>query len=311
MHKSAFLLLGAAVVLASSGDRLPEFRQCVEHCIESECEDKPPVLLRLLLWTCQSNCDYLCQQRLTHSHLNSNSRVHQYHGKWPFIRVLGVQEPASVVFSLLNLVPNWIGYKRLQRARVTGVQRTLLPYYLLFAVIGVNTWVWSSVFHVRDFVLTERLDYFSAILSIVYGLFLALTRLFRLDLPHNRNKLKMVAAILGLFYLGHISYLSLIHFDYGYNMAAGVVLGLIQNSLWVTLGIKLYRQTKSTTDLLPAILVVLIMGGMSFELFDFSPFGLVFDAHSLWHLSTVLPTAMWYQFMLHDLNRSSKSVKLI
>ncbi|KAJ7566674.1 hypothetical protein O6H91_02G114000 [Diphasiastrum complanatum] len=32
-----------------------------------------------------------------------------YHGKWPFDRILGLQEPASVVFSLLNLLEHILG----------------------------------------------------------------------------------------------------------------------------------------------------------------------------------------------------------
>jgi hypothetical protein len=33
-------------------------------------------------------------------------RVPQFHGKWPFLRLLGLQEPASVLASLLNLATN-------------------------------------------------------------------------------------------------------------------------------------------------------------------------------------------------------------
>lgn len=303
MHILVGLLLCAVSVLASSGDRLPQFTHCVNYCVATECEEPLPIWLRLMFWNCESNCDYLCQQRLTRAHINSYSAVHQYHGKWPFIRMLGIQEPASVLFSLLNLWPNWVGYRRLRSFDTSAPYGSLFPYYLTFAIVGINTWIWSSVFHVRDFVLTERLDYFSAILSIVYGLFLALVRLFRLDLRQNRHKRNAAIAALGTFYILHVSYLSLVHFDYGYNMAAGVVLGLIQNTLWITLSIKLYRQSKNMIDLLPAGLVVLVMGGMCFELFDFAPFALILDAHALWHLSTVLPTALWYEFMLHDLDR--------
>ena len=32
--------------------------------------------------------------------------VPQFHGKWPFARLAGVQEPASAFFSVCNLVPH-------------------------------------------------------------------------------------------------------------------------------------------------------------------------------------------------------------
>ena len=38
----------------------------------------------------------------------------QFHGKWPFHRFLGMQEPASVLFSLLNLLAHDYGISRLR-----------------------------------------------------------------------------------------------------------------------------------------------------------------------------------------------------
>lgn len=43
-----------------------------------------------------------------------NWNIPQFHGKWPFIRLMGVQEPASVVFSALNF---YVHYKMLQEFR--------------------------------------------------------------------------------------------------------------------------------------------------------------------------------------------------
>ncbi len=31
---------------------------------------------------------------------------YKYYGHWPFIRYLGLEEPASVLFSFCNLIPN-------------------------------------------------------------------------------------------------------------------------------------------------------------------------------------------------------------
>jgi len=39
---------------------------------------------------------------------------------------------------------------------------------------------------------------------------------------------------------------------------------------------------------------------MSLELLDFPPWMGMVDAHSLWHLGTVLPTVLWYNFLIRD-----------
>jgi len=44
-----------------------------------------------------------------------NYDVPQFHGKWPFARLMGVQEPASVLFSIANLLPHVIMLRKLRR----------------------------------------------------------------------------------------------------------------------------------------------------------------------------------------------------
>lgn len=297
--------------VASSGDKLPEFQYCVSQCCADNCPSELSLHLRLLGWTCDSNCDYLCQQFLTDLHESSQSQVHQYHGKWPFTRIIGIQELASVIFSLMNLWPNWQGMKTLLKGTSNSKTFRMRPYYVCFAFVGVNTWVWSAMFHTRDFVWTERLDYFSAIGSILYGLFLALIRIFRLDRPSERACRLVVAGVCSIFYVCHVYYLSFVHFNYTYNMAAGVVLGLTQTALWAIYSILTYRQTRERADLLPLAIVTSVLLGMGFELFDFSPFLRLVDAHSLWHLATVLPTFMWYQWMLSDMQRNAHTASII
>lgn len=47
---------------------------------------------------------YSCMWRTTNAFVTRNWQVPQFFGKWPFIRFLGMQEPASVVFSLWNFL---------------------------------------------------------------------------------------------------------------------------------------------------------------------------------------------------------------
>lgn len=298
----AFAVLG--ISLASSGDRLPEFQDCVAQCISNTCP-RDLGLLRLLAWDCESDCDYVCQQALTNNFEANDMRLHQFHGKWPFRRLFGMQEIASVVFSLMNLLPNYTGYQALKRLpEAEGFH--MKKYYLAFSIVGINTWLWSSVFHVRDLLVTERLDYFSAIGQVLFGLYVASVRLWRLDLPTKRFKRKLISFVLVGFYILHVSYLTFVRFSYAYNMLVGVVVGISQTLLWIYLGVKLFARTHNMMDLLPVALVLSVMAGMSLELNDFSPYWRIFDAHSLWHASTVLPTWFWHKWMQHDLKRQDK-----
>lgn len=65
---------------------------------------------------------------------------------------MGVQEPASAIFSILNLCTNFYGWKRYINLAQTD------PFYNLWfiqAILSLNAWFWSAVFHVHDVPLTE------------------------------------------------------------------------------------------------------------------------------------------------------------
>ncbi|KAJ2358276.1 hypothetical protein IWW50_001990 [Coemansia erecta] len=291
------LLLSISVVRASSGDRQESFQGCVRQCEDTQCTGDAPLLpayLRLLLWTCESNCDYKCQRHLTRAAQQRGGRVHQYHGKWPFVRVLGVQEPASVVFSVLN---------GLMHARSWTLVRTSLPtahpmrrWLSVFVVLGSWSWLWSAVFHTRDFPLTEKLDYFSAGLNVLYMFFLGTVRMLRL---RSWRQTRVVALACAVPYVLHVAYLSLVRFDYGYNMMANAAVGLLSNIVWFVVTMQAFRNGQPFWWK-PAVLIVLTDLAFSLELFDFAPIADTFDAHSLWHAATVPIVAHWYAYLVDD-----------
>ena len=206
----------------------------------------------------------------------------------------------------------------------------------------MNAWICSAIFHTRgtfsiafisrptnymflDTRITERLDYFSAGLTILFSLYVCIVRLFHLYrpprlflhqssdnlwLPANHVLLPIWGVFCLLLYLGHITYLLVIpYFDYAYNMIANVVIGGIHNLLWASYSFTLfpgrrfdykprsympsYAWQAASLSLATSLCVML-------ELFDFPPWFRIIDAHSLWHLSTVPIARMWYEFLLKD-----------
>lgn len=78
----------------------------------------------------------------------------------------------------------------------------------------MNSWVWSAVFHTRDFPVTEKLDYFSAMAALLVSLIMTLHRIFRIRLYGALSIVFMITAV--SFFVIHVCYLSLFRFDYGY-----------------------------------------------------------------------------------------------
>lgn len=303
-----FLILLFNSCIASRGDNLEIFQRCVSDHIDHHCSTtKPldlkhgaplPIYLRALFWTCPSNADYICQRAVTQYLIDSNHPIEQFHGKWPFIRVFGIQEPVSVFFSLMNGVVHYHGLSQIRQK--VPVLFPMRRYYIVFAYIGINAWVWSSVFHTRDFPVTEKMDYFSAGSYVLYGFYYAPIRVLRVyESRYYAGLVNSWGMICLLALMGHITYLTFVTFDYGYNMLANVVVGALHGLIWIIYSV-LYHRDRPSWVWWPVLTVVALAGAMSLELFDFSPFWYAVDAHALWHLSTVPITWFWYQFLVRD-----------
>ncbi|KAH8798493.1 Per1-like protein [Flagelloscypha sp. PMI_526] len=324
MINSAALAVLVAVSLfsltsASAGDRDLTFLNCVSNLRDTQCASwDPPLSLSLTNWTCLDDCKYACMHSITSGRIDSGKPVFQYYGKWPFYRLWGMQEPASVAFSLLNLYCHVQGWKRMWRGIPTG--HPMKFYFMLLCLININTWIWSAVFHTRDTPRTERWDYFSAGLAILSALYVTVIRIFHLY-PKRYNPLtsphppsptpRRLWFTLCLFaYLGHIGYLGLSpRFDYSYNVAANLTVGMIHNLLWLLFSLPLpilTRYPNRPRSYMPpfakkaAAFVGMTTLAMGLELFDFAPWARTIDAHSLWHLATAPIASYWYGFIVQD-----------
>lgn len=367
----AFLAPG---IRASPGDDLYAFLDCLFQCEEITCHKNPyhiiqqeyrreleanpsyefryyngnwqfdemplPLHLRLLLWDCKSNCDYQCQRIITSERKAHKEEIYQFHGKWPFWRVLGVQEVVSVIFSLGNLVVNYIGFKKLSLAlAASGADGNLKYAYantIVISVITMGAWICSTIFHIRDFELTERMDYYFAGLTVLSGFHSIGARILGLYRPDKTFARWVFGGLCVAAYSAHI-YRLVTDWLYTYNMQANVTVGMLQNGCLCILCYSLYSkyyelEQGKTMELLhlnyidfkriilpsfysrspklyslyPLLLSTIVVMGMALEIFDFPPFFYdLIDAHSLWHLVTIVPAYMgWYDWMIWDINEN-------
>ncbi|TKX26445.1 hypothetical protein C1H76_1408 [Elsinoe australis] len=322
MRRVLYAVIAAALFIslasASLGDRLPAFKQCLEDCKTANCGPNGltiPLHRRLLLWTCPSECDYACQHIVTEQRLSRDppylDPILQFHGKWPFHRFLGMQEPFSVLFSLLNYLAHSWGISQLKTTIPSSYP--LRKFYLGFGYFGLASWIFSMIFHTRDSSVTEKLDYFAAGASVMYGLYYTPVRIFRLDDESHAVKqsvLRLWTVLCAGLYIAHVSYLAFWRFDYTYNMAANVAVGVVSNLLWTFFSVQRYRRIGRLWAIWPGLIVAWIILAMSLELFDFAPWWGMLDAHSLWHLGTVGPTIWWYNFLVKDAKEDLQGARL-
>uniref|UniRef100_A0A3P8T0P6 Post-GPI attachment to proteins factor 3 n=1 Tax=Amphiprion percula TaxID=161767 RepID=A0A3P8T0P6_AMPPE len=309
------LLMSATTVQSSQGDKEPVYRDCVKQCVRTNCtgarlrgfQSAQPQYMALTGWTCRDDCRYQCMWTTVGLYQAEGYSVPQFHGKWPFARFLCFEEPASALASLLNGLACLL---MLLRYRST-VPRQSPMYHTInaFSLVSLNAWLWSTVFHTRDTYLTEKMDYFCATAVILYSIYLCCVRTLGLRRPGVSS---MVGVLLILAFTSHVSYLTFVSFDYGYNMAANATIGMVNLLWWLCW---CWQNRRTLPYWWKCGLVVLLLHGLALlELLDFPPLLWVLDAHAVWHLSTIPVHFLFYSFLIDDslylLNTEKMGVKV-
>uniref|UniRef100_A0A3Q2QHB1 Post-GPI attachment to proteins factor 3 n=1 Tax=Fundulus heteroclitus TaxID=8078 RepID=A0A3Q2QHB1_FUNHE len=289
-----FLLPASFILLfwSSQGDKEPVYRDCVKLCIRTNCtgarlqgfESSQPQYMAL---TGEPRTT-LRRRKLTY--YGRAFLIYICFLQWPFVRVLCFEEPASALASLLNGLACLL---MLLRYRST-VPRQSPMYHTInaFSLVSLNAWFWSTVFHTRDTYLTEKMDYFCATAVILYSIYLCCVRTLGLRRPGVSS---MVGVLLILTFTSHVSYLTFVSFDYGYNMAANVTIGMVNLLWWLCW---CWQNRRTLPYWWKCGLVVLLLHGLALlELLDFPPLLWVLDAHAVWHLSTIPVHFLFYRFV--------------
>lgn len=237
-----FLLIQC--VNSSPGDRDPIYRSCVENC---ECTVNRNEASKHFLypdWGCSNVCEYNCMHSSSAIRSKQGYPIMKYYGHWPFIRIYGMSEPASVVFSLLNAVPNaiylvkhlflWVIFPTQRKGAdpISGKLRVLRFFLLSQSALSVIAWCTSAVFHTRKTDFTTALDYVSALMFLFSALWCAFYRV--LGMYTLNAAVVGVVGILGLgCLLARIQLLLTRPIDFGAHMNICVGISTSQTCLWL------------------------------------------------------------------------------
>nr|SVE69827.1 EOG090X0702 [Eubosmina coregoni] len=281
-------------IMASTGDRSQMFYTCLQKCLKTNCSESTisyelPLHLKLLQWTCSDDCKYYCMWPTVDWFVDAGIGVQQFYGKWPFIRFLGIQEPAAMLFSLLNMACHLIMIREF-RKKVN--HKT--PYYLithLYCLVCCQGWLWSAIFHVRDVRFTEIMDYLGALSMVMFSLYHFLIRITT-TAPGDSLSL-CLGFIVGSYFVYHGYTVFFIRMDYGYNMIINIAFGAINIVGWL---LWCWRHSKQRPYVKQcALFTSLVAVTTLLEIGDFPPIFWVIDAHALWHLATSPLPILWYR----------------
>ena len=278
-----------------------------------------PWWLRVSGWTCEEDCGYRCMRAVEEARVSQGFIPAKYHGKWSFRRVAGAQEFVSAVASVANGAVHAWHLPMLARHRrrwgskkgLRGGARVVQGYegvdvdgnpgspfatlWMCNAVIHMNAWLWSTVFHARDTDVTRGMDYASANVVFFFSLFEAVTRSAGWRSPRQWGAF---AALCAAGLLAHWSYMFFFNFDYTLNL---YVCAACAVGAWGTLVLWAARQRHPGRRALAMCCTSWFLAGTA-EVWDFAPVCGLMDAHALWHCLTPVCSWLWYVFIAADCN---------
>lgn len=267
----------------------------------------------MILWSCGDACKYGCMTEITHLRVANGYPVLKYDGHWPFRRYFGLEEPASVVFSVMNMASHVSFLWTLLMNRASAQGGCLRRYYMtpwlaLYAASACNAWVASTVFHSQKTASATQYDYVSALVFLTCGLLVALRRVGGPGL--SPYAVAGGFAAIGALSAAQVSAMlrGLVTFDGHMRCCIGLVAAT--TSLWVLWAVLSgdgSRESRRHRCVCLAVQAWLVLAS-ALEVFDFPPLLETFDAHSLWHAATVPLGFVWYRcFWMADCHTECKA----
>ena len=210
----------------------------------------------------------------------------QFHGKWPFLRALGMQEPAAVLFSLCNFAVHAAGLRDTPRGSDWGSP----PLWSRLAQCLVGGPPSSTA---ATFIGRQCADYFSATLLIMTATLVAAHHLLpaRVMVP--------IALLAVAAFVEHVRRM-LLFFDYGAHLKLNIGLG-VRTCCYGYYGGCVSGERGRTRGARPPSTRCSRCRSSS-ELSDSPPLWDCLDGHALWHAGTIPAAALyWRAFVAAEL----------
>lgn len=200
--------------------------------------------------------------------------------------------------------------------------------YLQAIIMSLFGWMFSTIYHVRDVPLTESLDYFGAF-GIVLLNFNVISYRFLKIYSYSPLVQSLWKLALFLTYICHFIKLTAFKWDYKYNLIVNSTFGMTGTIMWFIHSYNIWRKCKkhklainnslqlspfeskilkkfniggsSWIPIYPVFFNAWLLFGVSFEFYDFSPIHQLIDGHALWHLATIIPAVVWYDWNMWDI----------
>lgn len=314
---------------ASHGDMDPHYQTCLRRCLvtisqSDHIADLYATYPRYYWWDNKTYCSFYCIEEVTTTRKYYSFPDLKYYGHWPFKRLFGLEEPASVMFSFGNAIPH-IQQLLLNLRDIfsyTGRRWNtdyLHIYVLLYPLFGLFAWGSSTLYHAMKSDMTSTIDYCCALNLLSFGLWLAFNRLIYRPQGSwiSRHHGWMFALVCGVVSLQNrnLFYGNVLYDTHMRICIAISVLSIIIWTIWCS--IEYFNILRDHIDghqdnslrhvyrkkrlFLCLVCQVWFTFAALLEIYDFPPIYDIFDAHSLWHLSTIPLGFLWYKFWSVDI----------
>ena len=200
-------------------------------------------------------CNYGCIEVITQRRLSNHLQVYKYQGHWPFIRYFGLEEPASSMFSLMNVIPHMLyifgrvraavigesvgswsssiinGDKIISKIRGIGHYH-MNPWIIFYATTSCIAFTCSTIYHAKKTADHTKYDLISALLFITTGLFIAIRRII---LRTHCSQVVIVSIFIIIYGLFSWRAYHMIHgwISFSSHMSLSITIVAITTVLWL------------------------------------------------------------------------------
>ncbi|CAM6101653.1 unnamed protein product [Calypogeia fissa] len=304
---------------------LPSCRQ--KNATKDAVMGKIPVYQRWKEFICTTECDYHCKLSKETEEAGFEQEAIGYRDNWCLARVmlhqesskelyrhlaksalmpevdLGlINETASAALSALNLLGNLIGlliFLRVVHYSLPSRPISRGPYYpfaglwTIYGFLSTVYWVAQCIRHSRNMAFDEHIYVTLEVVLAGYALILAILRVG--DMRSEQARVVVFSPTLA-FLFPHLMYINLCTFDFGLNTLVCLLIGTIQHLLWITWAVIKKHPAQFQLWLITLFASLTLF----FRLYDFSYLWEGLDPDTLWILSAVPLSFLWWSVARSD-----------